>query len=833
MDPSRCRSRRLTVGACLLLAACSSSGDVIRSLQSIGVTPTNPSLAAGTTLQLKATATYTDLATEDVSDSTGWTSSDAAVLTVSSSGLVTAVAPGTANVTATSGSVAGSTTVTVTAATLQSLAVTPAAPSIAKGTTRQFTATGTYTDGSTQDITSQATWTSSAPTIATVSDAAGSKGLGTAVAVGTTTVSAALDGVTGSTDLTVTAATLQSIAVTPPTPSVAKGRTVQFTATGTYSDSSTQDITGQVTWASATTTVATVSSAAGSNGLATTLGVGTSDISAALDGKTGGTTLTVTAATLDSIAVTPPAPTAAKGTTLQFTATGTYSDHSTQDITTQVTWASATTTVATISNAAGSRGLATAVNVGTSSVSASLPGVTGSTLLTVSAATLQSIAVTPTTPSFAKGSPVQFTATGTYTDNTTQDITTQVTWASATTTVATISNAAGSRGLASTVGVGTSNISAALSGKTGGTTLTVTAAQLQSISVTPATPSRPVLITLPFTATGIFTDATTQDLTTQVAWASSKTGVATISNAAGSIGVATPVAPGDTTISATLEGLSGSTIFTVTSAKVSSIAVTPINPSIAKGTTQQFTATGTYDDGSHFDLTQTATWSSSKIAVATISNASGSKGKASAAGEGTTTISADFGGKHGSTDLTVTPAKLVSLAVAPMAPSIHRGLTQQFIATGTFSDGSIQVLTSTVTWSSSDPVVASIANVGSPGLATGLSMGSTTIQAAVGTILGSATLHVTDAVLVSIAVLPSTVSIPRTTTEQFTATGTYSDSSEVDLTTQVTWTSDDPTVVVISNAALSQGLATALAKGKVTITATKGTVNGTAKATVP
>jgi len=532
---------------------------------------------------------------------------------------------------------------------------------------------------------------------------------------------------------------------------------------------------------------------------------------------------------LQSIGVTPSNPSLAAGTTLQLTATATYSDLATEDVTASTTWASSDASILTVS----SSGLVTAVAPGTATVTATSGSVAGSTTVTVTAATLKSIAVTPPNPSAAKGTTLQLTATGTYSDNSTQDITTQVTWASSVTTVATISNAAGSKGLASTLGVGTSNISAALSGKTGGTMLTVTAATLQSISVTPATPSRPVPLTLAFSATGSFTDGTTQDLTTQVTWSSSKTAVATISNAAGSIGVATPVAPGNTTISATLGALSGSTVFTVTGATLSSITVTPANPSIAKGTTQQFTATGNYSDGSTFDLTQTATWASSKTAVATISNAAGSKGKASAAGVGTTTISADFGGKTGSTDLTVTPATLVSLAVTPAAPSIPRGLTQQFIATGTFSDGSTQVLTSTVTWSSTDPVVASIANAGSPGLATGLSVGTTTVRAAVGTISGSTTLRVTDAILLSIAVSPSDVTIPRTFTQQFTALGTFSDSSQVDLTTQVTWTSDDPTVVVISNAALSQGLATALDKGKVTIAATKGTVAGTATAKVP
>src|SRR5262249_41277056 len=110
-----------------------------------------------------------------------------------------------------------------------------------------------------------------------------------------------------------------------------------------------------------------------------------------------------------------------------------------------------------------------------------------------------------------------------------------------------------------------------------------------TIQVTPPNPSRPVPLTLAFKATGIFTDGTTQDLTTQVTWASSNTAAATISNAAGSKGLASTVAAGTTNISAALGAISGATALTVTSATLQSIAITPANPSIAKGTTQQFT----------------------------------------------------------------------------------------------------------------------------------------------------------------------------------------------------------------------------------------------------
>src|SRR5207245_1934768 len=149
----------------------------------------------------------------------------------------------------------------VSAAVLQSIGVTPANPSIAKGTTKQFTATGTYSDSSTQDLTTQVTWTSATTSVATISNASGDRKRAVAVGSGTATSSATLQDTSRSLVLTVTAAVLQAIGVTPANPSVAKGTTKQFTATGTYSDSSTQDLTTQVTWTSATTSVATISNA--------------------------------------------------------------------------------------------------------------------------------------------------------------------------------------------------------------------------------------------------------------------------------------------------------------------------------------------------------------------------------------------------------------------------------------------------------------------------------------------------------------------------------------------------------------------------------------------
>src|SRR6185295_2512251 len=123
-------------------------------------------------------------------------------------------------------------------------------------------------------------------------------------------------------------------------PSLAKGTTAQLTATGVYSDSSTQDLTAQVTWTSSAMAVASVSNAAGSEGLVSGLATGAANVSAAMGSVSASVTVTVTAATLVAIQIAPPSPSLAKGTTLQLTATGIYTDASSQDLTDQVTWSS-------------------------------------------------------------------------------------------------------------------------------------------------------------------------------------------------------------------------------------------------------------------------------------------------------------------------------------------------------------------------------------------------------------------------------------------------------------------------------------------------------------
>lgn len=254
-------------------------------LVSITVTPAAPSTMVGSTQQLTATGSYSDHSSKDITSSVQWTSATATVASVSSSGLTAALSVGTSIITATVGSINGSTTLTVTVPALVSISVTPTAASLPLGLTQQFTATGSYSDRSTEDITSSVQWTSATTTVASVS----SSGLATALAVGTSIIAAAVGSISGSATLTVTAPALVSIAITPEAVSLPLASTQQFTAIGTYTDKSTADLTDQIDWNTTRPQVAAISAA----GLASPSQIGFTKVTATIDGISGTANLAV------------------------------------------------------------------------------------------------------------------------------------------------------------------------------------------------------------------------------------------------------------------------------------------------------------------------------------------------------------------------------------------------------------------------------------------------------------------------------------------------------------------------------------------------------------
>jgi uncharacterized protein YjdB len=545
----------------------------------------------------------------------------------------------------------------------------------------------------------------------------------TGAATGLATVTARSGAFSASTQITVTSAnvcaTPVSIAVTPANPTVPVNTTQQLVATGTNSDASTCDVTDLVTWSSSTIANATVSA----GGLVKGVAAGSSTVTATLGSVAGSTSVTVTAPSITSISVTPDDMTLAIGVGQQYIASAIYSDGSIQDLVTGVTWTSSNTSVATIDG----NGLATTLAAGSTNITATVGTFTDSSVITVVAAHLQSITLTPTSVTMAAGTQQQFTASGNFDDGSTQVLTSAL-WASSAVSVLTVD----ANGLGIAVGPGTSTVSVTSGTVSASTSVTVSTATLVSLAVAPANSSMPDDATKQFSATGTFSDNSTQDVTQSVLWSSSTPAVATITN----LGLVTSVSTGSTTITAMLGSVNNSTTLTVSNVKLVSITISPANARVQKGTSLKFTATGNYSDGSTAVLANVS-WRSSKNNLA---NMRGS-GILHAKKAGTLTVTASASGVTGSTSVTIGTGTLVSINIAPANPTVAAGGTQQFIALGTFSDSSTQDVSINSHWSSTISSVATIANAPvNAGLATTTTTGTTTIGVNHGGITATTTL---------------------------------------------------------------------------------------------
>lgn len=427
---------------------------------------------------------------------------------------------------------------------------------------------------------------------------------------------------------------------------------------------------------------ATVTSAT-ANALVVTVPAGatTGPISVTVGGTTASsdTNFTVVAASLTSIAVSPIGPMISSGLAQQFTATGTFNNGTTQDLTTSVIWSSSNTGTAAISNATGSQGLATGGSDGLATIRATSGSISGSTGLTVR--TLNGISITPSSASVLKGSSLQFTAHTNYRDGTGSDVTANVTWSSSNPSVATISNSVGSQGLASTLALGSVTITASFGGFTNSASLNVIS--LTSITVTPANSSIPKGTAQQFGATANYTDGSTQNFTKLVTWSSSNSSAARVSNAPGSQGFATSVAAGTTTLTATYGAMSGSATLTVTAPVATSIVLSPSSPLLPPGGSLQLKAVAHFTDGTTSDVTSSATWSSSNTSIATVSN----QGLANAVADGSSTITAALGSVSSSASLTVTSSQIYqgTLYAADGQTPVFKGRSVKIydVATGT------------------------------------------------------------------------------------------------------------------------------------------------------
>jgi uncharacterized protein YjdB len=827
-------------------------GNQIVGLIAIGTT------SSGTTVNLtNQTATIGTATIQPAA----WSSSVPSVATVNpTTGVATSVAAGTTAITAIAKNpdgtvVTGVATLTVNITgspePLVSLAISPSSQTVQVGNqTANFIAIGTLGSGGTVNLTNKsytlpgtspaetiaaAVWSSSNPAVATIDPALG---IINAKAVGATAITAIAtnpnDGtvVTGSAVLTVTAAVEPwvSLVIVPASQtSLTTGTTanVNFIAIGTNAAGETVNVTSAAAWSSSNPAVATICTigspapcTSSTNGVATPLGAGATAIIAMVgnpDGSvvTASAAYTVTVPTVTepyvSLAIIPASQSvSAAGQQAQYIALGTTGSGTTVDLTTQATWSSSVLSVATIT----APGQATAgTTSGASAITAEYANlnptthtpdgtvVTATAVLNVAIAgspeKLISMLILPSAQSVAAvGQQAQFLAIGDF------------------------SNSYSNPGE-------------------------------QNMAVSPMS-----------------TDYT-------VAWFSSNPQVAAVNSS----GVVTAEGQGTSVITAVAtnntdhSGTTATATFTVTGPASEPISALTIFPSAQSITlplpgsplqTAQFIAIGTIGSGGPQEsVTSLVNWSSTNPLVATINSA----GVATALSQGSTTITAvatnpDHTIVTATATLTVANVvaePLLSISILPPSQSLASpGLSTQLIAIGTFSSAPItQDVTKgissypiTISWSSSNPAVATVCTTGvvcpatghiSPGLVSSVGQGTAAITAVAsnpdGTLVTSTVPFTvvggTSEQFSALTIYPGSQAASAVSQQsQFIVMGTSGTSDlQYDVTNLVQWCSSNATIASIvstlpgsatcaNTTGTTPGLVTALFSGATTITAT-------------
>jgi uncharacterized protein YjdB len=257
---------------------------------------------------------------------------------------------------------------------------------------------------------------------------------------------------------------------------------------------------------------------------------------------------------------------------------------------------------------------------------------------------------------------------------------------------------------------------------------------------------------------------------------------------------------------------------TISNVPVASVTVSPAAASLTVGATAQLTATPKDSNGTALSG-RAVTWASSNPAVATVSNSGVVSGNAA----GSATITATSETKSSTATVTVTNVPVASVTVSPASTSLLVGATQQFSVVT--KDAAGNTLTGrTVTWASSNTAVATVSG---SGLVTGNAAGSATITATSETVSGTAAVTVTNVPVASVTLSPASASLVVGATQQFTAV-TKDAAGNTLAGRTVTWASSNTTVAMVSGS----GLATGMAGGPATITATSEGQSGTAAVSV-
>ena len=472
-----------------------------------------------------------------------------------------------------------------------------------------------------------------------------------------------------------------------------------------------------------------------------------------------------------------------------------------------VQWESSNASVATVS----SSGLVTGISVGSATLTVRFidnvgwKDALGTVMLRVSDQKVSSVAINPQIINVGIGQSSQILAVSK--DANGDTITgLSIAWASSNVAVATVS----STGLVTGVSKGESTIIASVGGVSVSGSVLVTDVSASSIEITPNKGTLSIGQSSQLSAR--LKDAQGNIVAGRdVSWSSSDTAIVTVSNA----GMLTAISDGESTITASVEGVSGFATVTVSGAPVASVSLSAQSASISVGQTQQLTASVS-DAGGNILNDRIMSWTTSNEASATVSNA----GLVTGIALGSSTITGTSEGKSATVVVEVSVSPVSSVSVTPQSVKLSAGQTQQLSETVTDKDGNV-LSGFVIIWSSTNSASVTVSNTG---LITGIAPGSSSITATIEGKIATASVNVAKAAVSSIGLKPNLSVVRIDENQQVIATVKSTSGGEL-LGVRLNWSSSDSSIATVS----TTGVVTGKSVGTATIIVSFGGVTAQAK----
>lgn len=815
------------------------------------VTPVVEELSEGLQANFTASVLLSDGRVIDVtqSDVTSWSTSSENVAVVSNDketkGIVTGIGKGDTYVLA-SGSfndkyLTAKVPLTVTDAVVTNLRIDNDGETIPLGFVQQYTASVELSNGAVFDVTNDDSidWRTSDPSIASVSNATNAKGLVTSYEVGDIEIS--VFGEFGgrkfnsSTNLSIGTAVVTSLAIEPRAVSIPAGLEHDFQVYANLSDGRAINITddSSLYWHSTNPSVAKVNDVSGSGGSVLAISEGAASILVSLvigdESFEAETSLKVTKAKVVGLTVelvTPSVPVGLEGQALAYAH---LTDGSIVDVTSNsaIHWSVNNSTLAYVSGDQLSSGVIKTFGAGVVDViaSAELEGMEfkGVTSFEITNAIVTEMSVLPVLNPIPVGLTYNFEAQATLSDGRVIDVTgdSAINWKTSDPSIASISNAEGSEG--SALGLAVDEVYVTATGFNNGkkfessVLVSISDAVVVDLLLKCPNDTLPLGLEMECSVHAVMSDGSSSDVTQDdaIAWSSSNTDFASVTNLEPSRGKVKGQGVGQSLISVSGFSLSDSMSINVTDAVVVNLDVTPLNLSLPVGLDQPFSAFVRLSDGQILDVTgdESLAWKVSDSSVAAVSHYQGREGLVTALKPGAVDVIAS-GEANGvefeaKVELIVTNAVVSTLSLSPDQQSLPVGHQLQYSAQVQMSDGTFIDVTmdEALHWRTSDSTQAVVSDlIGSKGVVTALKEGEVSVfveGSANGTDFSAvASLLITKPTLEAISLTAKSVTLTEYHNVKVDALAHYSDGTIIDVTAQSSWYSG-PNVSVV------EGLVTA------------------------